>query len=180
MPKERQGGYRKPATSKVGLSTPQDFLKHVVDPDMAEFSKPDQAELRLAYHSCNSLLALRDWVYETHKNTRWKYQSKTFGPIKSKTTFLKDLCSIEPDFKIIADIANASKHMVLDTTHRLTPLYGSSNVYIETNSSGVTPPMNTAPKFRVFVQIGNNFLDVLPCAQKVHKVWKALFKQNGW
>lgn len=168
------------STTNVGLSTPSEFLKHVVNPDMAEFSKPDQAELRLAYHSCNSLFALRDWVYEAHKNAKWKYQSKPFGPIKSKATFLTDLCSIEPDFKIVADIANASKHMVLDTTRRLTPLYGSANVYIHTTSSGVNPANNAAPTFRVFVQIGSKFIDVLPCAKKVHTVWKTLFKENGW
>jgi hypothetical protein len=174
----------------AGIQTPKEFLAHVVDPDMSAFGAPGQAELRLAYHACNSLLALRDWVAESHKGKGWTFRGQPFQAIspKKKTKFLTDLCTIEPDFEIISDIANASKHMVLDTTRRLTDLYGSANVHIQTHGgSGLLGfgalgggAIGSMPTSRVFVQIGSGFNDVLQCASKVHDIWKELFVENGW
>lgn len=175
------------SNSAVGLNTPGEFLKYVVGPDMGAFASSGQAELRLAYHACTSLFSLRDWVYEAHKNKAWTFRGKAYPPIAFKTKFFKDLCSIDPDFEIISDIANATKHMVLDTS-RLTDLHGAANVHIQTHGgSGLLGfgalgggAIGSMPTSRVFVQIGTGFHDVLQCASKVHDVWKELFSENGW
>jgi hypothetical protein len=156
----------------TGLQTPREFLDHIVGPDMADFSQPGQTELRLAFHACTSLLSLRDWVAEKHDCSHWTYGTTRFGPIdKSRlVTFQNDLATVEPNFKIIVDIANASKHMVLDTGRRLTALHGAENVVITTDGSTQ----------RVFVKNGTRFDDVLQCAESVHDAWRRLFAQNSW
>jgi hypothetical protein len=174
--------------SPVGLQSPSEFLRHVVDADMADFGAPNQVELRLAHHACTSLLSLRDWVYETHKTKTWTFQTRQFGPISTKGRFLGDLCAIEPDFEIISDIANASKHMVLENSRKLTDLFGAANVHIQSHGgSGMlgfgalgSGAIGSLPTTSVFVQIGNHFYDVLQCAQKVHGLWKQLFAENDW
>jgi hypothetical protein len=121
------------SNSTVGLQNPEEFLRHVVDADMREFAAPNQAELRLAHHACTSLFSLRDWVYETYRGKVWTYRARQFPAISTKTKFLEDLCAIESDFEIGSDIANASKHMVLDSGRRLTELHGAANVHIQSH-----------------------------------------------
>jgi hypothetical protein len=172
--------------STIGLNSPQEFLQHVVDPDMAAFAGSG-AELRLAFHACNSLFALRDWVFQSHKGEAWSFRSRPFQAISSKRSFLEDLRAIESNFGIVADIANASKHMVLDG-RAMTDLSGSANVHIQTHGgSGLLGfgalgggAIGSVPTSRVIVQDGSNFWDVLPCAQTVHGVWKELFVENDW
>jgi hypothetical protein len=125
----------------TGLQTPKEFLDHVAGPDMADFSRPEQANLRVAFHACTSLLSLRDWVAAKYDGSKWTDGTTVFGPIdKSKPvpTFQKDLVSVEPNFEIIFDIANASKHMVLDSARSLTELHGAANVAIMASTSGAS------------------------------------------
>jgi hypothetical protein len=174
--------------SAIGLQNPKEFLRNVVDPDMADFASPNQAELRLAHHACTSLFSLRDWVYVTHRGKTWTYRSRPFQPISSKKKFLADLCAIESDFEIISDIANASKHMILDSGRGLTDLYGAANVHIQLHGgSGLLGfgalgggAIGSMPTASVFVQIGTTFHHVLQCAQRVHGVWNELFAENNW
>jgi hypothetical protein len=161
----------------TGLQTPKEFLDHVVGPDMVDFSQPGQADLRVAFHACTSLLSLRDWVAAKYDGSQWADGANTFGPIDKKTvvTFQNDLVAVEPNFQIIFDIANASKHMVLNTTRRMTAPYGAESVAIITTSNSTGG--NTQ---RVVVEIATRVHDVLQCAESVHKAWKSLFAQNGW
>jgi hypothetical protein len=177
-----------PEMMPVGLKNPKEFLSHVVDQDMSAFGAPGQAELRLGYHACTSLLSLRDWVYEDQKNNVWTFRGRTYPPIRSKTKFFQELCGIESDFKIISDIANATKHMVLDTSRRLTDLHGAANVHIQTIAgSGLLGDgalgggaIGSISSARVLVHIGAGFHDVLQSATKVHNLWRELFVENHW
>lgn len=169
----------------VGLQTPKEFLTHVVGPDMAEFSAPGQAELRLAYHACISLFSLRDWVSQAQDGNPWIGDGVAYPIISANRpgVFATDLCRVEPGFEVIADIANATKHMVLD--RGLTSLYGAANVHISTLSVSSSAPASPPSPARtlagkVLVQIGPDFIDVLDNATKVHDMWKRLFAQNGW
>jgi hypothetical protein len=171
------------SNSAVGLNTPSEFLKYVVGPDMGAFASSGQAELRLAYHACTSLFSLRDWVYEARKNKAWTFLGKAYPPIAFKTKFFEDLCSIDPDFEIISDIANATKHMVLDTSRRLTDLHGAANVHIQTHGgSGLLGfgalgggAIGSMPTSRVFVQIGTGFHDVLQVPARCTTFGKSYF-----
>jgi hypothetical protein len=170
----------------VGLETPKEFLNHVVDVDMAEFSAAGQAELRLAYHACISLFSLRDWVSRAQHGKAWTYNG-TVHPVMEHDkpgVFYRELINIDPAFGVIADIANATKHMVLE--RGLTSLYGAANVHVvvvSASSDGTTssPSSSAAPSsMRVAVQIGSDFIDVLDQAKIVHDIWQKLFNENSW
>jgi hypothetical protein len=105
-----------------------------------------------------------------------------------KLKFSEDLCTIEPDFEIISDIANATKHMVLDSARRLTDLHGAASVHIQAHGgSGLLGfgvlgrgAIGSMPTSSVFVQIGTGFHNVLQCACRMHALWKELFAENPW
>jgi hypothetical protein len=173
--------------SSMGIATPKEFLKAIVDPDMAEFSGAI-TDLRVAHHACISLLSLRDWVAKAHDGTTWTYRGRIIGTIdvdRPAKGFGADLIGIERQFEVIFDIANASKHMVLGN-RKLTELHGSANVAIQILSSESTTKLSptTSPEekgeLRVLVKIGNDHHDVLKCAQAVHAAWADLFRENGW
>jgi hypothetical protein len=170
-----------------GISTPRDFLTYIANPDIADFAK-EITDLRVAHHACISLLSLRDWVVKHHNGKTWNYQSRLVGTLdarRPKQGFGHDLVGIEKDFKVIFDIANASKHMILAQSQRLTTLHGSANVSIQilsTGSSSPTPAASGADAgpTRALVKIGSDYHDVLLAAQAVHAVWTTLFAENGW
>jgi hypothetical protein len=57
-----------------------------------------------------------------------------------KLKFSEDLCTIEPDFEIISDIANATKHMVLDSARRLPPFSVNGRLVSATSRASFTLP----------------------------------------
>jgi hypothetical protein len=176
--------------STVGIATPKEFLDHVVDPDMADFANTTGTELRSAYHACVSLLSLRDWVGQAHHGKAWTYQGSPKGRIdkkKLKSGLGAGLVAIDDAFAKVFDIANASKHMVLDSGKKLTKLHGSANVHIQmTGGSKLGQAelgnliLDSPGNPNVFVQIGTQFYAVLPLATQVHSIWKTLFAENGW
>ncbi|MCC8962264.1 hypothetical protein H8A95_08010 [Bradyrhizobium sp. Pear76] len=170
----------------AGLKTPKEFLTHVVDPDMKSFAGPGLTELRLAYHACNSLLSLSDWVIETHQGKRWTYRGAPRPAIPSgKKDFLKQLCELEPHFAIVADIANATKHLVLN--QRRTALEGAPDIQVRL-SGGFDPrshgmgggALYSLPRLRILVRNGQDYVDVRMAAGRVHELWKELIEENGW
>lgn len=176
--------------SHVGISTPKEFLINVVKPDMDDLKSSSCTELRAAYHACISLLSLRDWVGLHHDGKPWQYKSVHQGVIdksRLKAGFGADLISIDDSFAKVFDIANASKHMVLDSKQKLTDLYGSANVHIQPIGSSILGEaildemiLGSAGTPTIFVQIGKDFFEVLPLADKVYEIWKELFDENGW
>jgi len=148
---------------------------------MKDFTAPGQSELRLAYHACTSLFSLRDWVFETHKSKPWTFRGVPYGPIVSKGKFHDDLCKVESDFGIISDLANATKHMILDPDRRNTNLHGVANVHIQISGSrSGAEPLSDEPSTSVYVHIDTTHYPVQKLATKVHKMWTELFAENVW
>ncbi len=84
----------------------------------------------------------------------------------------------------MTDIANASKHMVLDRRAR-TGLWGSANVENQSTGGAIGGgPIGGAPiggtSDRLVVKIDNTFHDVLDCVTAVHTVWIKLMRENTW
>jgi hypothetical protein len=172
-----------PIYSTQGISSPQEFLRHVVEKDMKEF-RGAGAELRVAYHACTSLFSLRDWVLQTHDGKNWTYRSNPQPQmsVKNKRAFYRQLCAIDSNYEIISDVANASKHMKLGTSDRHTDMVAAANVHINILSSGgATAAAALGPKTtRVYAHIGSKHYDVLVGAEAVYGVWLELFKENSW
>src|SRR5271166_6097744 len=127
------------------IETPSEFFTEVVDVDVSEFQK-NPIDLRIAYHACNSLLSLRDWVAETHKNKSWSHGGIPQPLFGSGIQLQKALESLEHKFAIVTDIANASKHMVLDQKRSRTNLYGNANTEVQQFGGPIgSGPISAAP-----------------------------------
>jgi hypothetical protein len=109
------------------IDTPREYFENVVVPDVEDFLR-DPTNLRYAYHTCVSLLSLRDWVVKAYHDRTWSWESKPQGTITTTRQLQQALNLIDDSFEIITDIANASKHMILDPTRRQTTLYGLDTV----------------------------------------------------
>jgi hypothetical protein len=81
------------------IRTPADFFRCVLQPDYEAFSSAP-TDLRLALHVASSLFHLRDWVAAARGLKTANLQSDLENRCKS--------------FGVIRDVANASKHLVLD------------------------------------------------------------------
>jgi len=178
----------------VKIETPREYFDNVVELDVKDFID-EPTDLRRAYHACISILSLRDWIVKTHNSKRWLWQTKDQGLLKSKKQLQEALNVIDKSFEITTDIANASKHMVLEPDRRQTNLYGSANVEIMTVTSssagalvGTAIPggflLNQAPLVfstnRIRVKIDSTYFDVLTCVVTARAIWVSLLQENSW
>ena len=166
------------------IENPSDFFDCVVTPDFNDLSA-DRTNLRRTFHACTSLLSLRDWVHHSHKNTSWKARGAAQKPFASKSALQSALRKLCREVDIVADIANASKHRVLEQGRSYTPLYGSANVVIQVIGGAIgAGPIGAAPiggsSSRIVVQIKNTHYDVFGCINDVHSLWHQLMQENQW
>lgn len=101
------------------IETPREFYANVVEIDEIEF-RDKSDDLRLAYHACVALLSLRDWIFENYNGRTWTWMGDAQRPLTSKNTFQTSLEHLHDDFRIITDVANASKNLILDRDRRRT------------------------------------------------------------
>jgi len=178
----------------VKIETPHELFDHVVTLDVNELLAAP-TDIRRAYHACISLLSLRDWIFQKYANQPWSWQNKSQGQMKSKTQFQTALNTIEKSYEIVTDIANASKHMVLETNRSQTNLYGSENVEIvavKTATGGAiiggfmlntvmfNQPPTISTSYRIQVKIDATYFDVLTCVVKANALWVSLLQENSW
>lgn len=176
------------------IETPREFFDHVVNPDVDDFIN-GPTDLRRAYHACTSLLSLRDWIVKSYFKQNWSWQKQAQSRITTTGEIQKALNAIDKSFEITTDIANASKHMVLDPNRRQTELYGAANVEIRTATTAAggsalgaamlnSAMLNEAPTIvateRIRVQIGSVHFDVLSCVVKARAIWDSLMGENAW
>lgn len=140
---------------------------------------------RAAYHACNSLLSLRDWVLQAYRGNAWSRKGAGQQPFANALQVQRALEALDIRFAIVTDIANASKHMVLDPDRSRTTLYGSANTEVETIGGPLgSAPLGAAPLggsiSRIVVKIGNQSHDVKDCITAVHGIWRDLLAENAW
>jgi len=98
----------------------------------------------------------------------------------------QELEALDKNFAITYDIANASKHMILDPKRRRTNLWGAANAEVQQTYSGAlgASPLGAGPigasSSRIVVKIDNQFHDVRACVIGVHAVWAKLISENSW
>src|SRR5277367_2051040 len=176
------------------IETPRDFYSHVVGVDLMEFrNKPD--DLRLAYHACVSLLSLRDWIYVNYVNAVWVWNGVTQPPFVYKTDLQSSLEALCDDFRLITDVANASKHLTLDKKRRRTQAEGVANVHVHTTTTyigGATfgqfmfnvttfnEPPEIVTEDSVIIDDGGTLYDVMAAVESTSNVWAQLLTENNW
>lgn len=167
------------------IETAREFFDHVVRKDVDDLLA-NQTDLRTAYHACGSLLSLRDWVVESHKGQGWTSAGTPQSIISGKPGLLQPaLEAIEPKVAIVTDIANASKHMILNPALRRTNLCGNANTSVTSVRGEIGAALVGAVPLggsidRIEVKIDNSFYDVVNCVRAVRDMWKKLFAENGW
>lgn len=167
------------------IETPREFFDHVVEVDVAECLR-GEPDLRKAYHACISLFSLRDWIVETCKGRQWMSSGVAQPAIATKKQFLKSLVGLDGKFAIVTDIANASKHMMLEPGRGETTLYGAANTEIHTTGGMIAGggigfgPIAGSSASRIMVKIGNQFHDVKDCIISVGDLWRRLMTENSW
>ena len=164
------------------IDTPQDFFEHIVSTDVSDFLNRKPA-LRTAYHACNSLLSYRDWIFATYKGKRWRHLGIAHEPFSSRNQFQKALERADTSFAIVADIANAAKHLILETNRA--GLKGNSDTQIEIVDGTVNgAPINTVAinetLHTIYVNIGERRHDVVASVRNVHDTWVKLNAENRW
>jgi hypothetical protein len=167
------------------IETPREFFDHVVEVDVSEFLT-NPLDLRAAYHACNSLLNLRDWVLTMHKTRPWSSGGAAKQPFAGTGQLQQALEALDQRFAIVTDIANASKHMVLDPARSRTKLGGNANTEVQQVHGGAlgSGPIGAAPiggtSSRIVVKIDDQFHDVRDCVTAVHAIWCNLLTENSW
>ena len=176
------------------IETPLELYSNVVEIDVAEFlSTPD--DLRLAYHACVSLLSLRDWIFENYRGTAWTCLGHSQPIFRSKSNFQSTLEQLLDDFRIVTDVANASKHLFLDVNRRRTQAQGAANVQIQSTTTYIggallgsfvlnATPLNQPPTpviaDCVIIDDGGQIYDVKMSVERTNRIWNNLLGENGW
>ncbi len=166
------------------IETPAEFFEHIVATDVAEFLQTEP-NLRAAYHACTSLLSYRDWVWAKHEGKLWSSRGVSKSELSGTNKFQSELAQINSNFDIVTDLANASKHMVLDQRRSRTILYGNANTVVEEVGGSIgeaaigETPIGGSVRY-IKVKIGDEFHDVRSCVDAVFKTWQALNAENSW
>jgi hypothetical protein len=144
-----------------------------------------EPNLRAAYHACTSLLSYRDWVLAKHKGKGWSSGGAAKALLSGANKFQEELASIDANFDIVTDIANASKHMILDSNRSRTTLYGNADTVVREATDvfggaafGEVPFGGSVRS--IHVKIGDQFHEVRLCVRAVFERWQTLNAVNSW
>ena len=115
------------------MDAPESFYRDHLLPNVADFKKatatrfPSQLNSnaaiqinanieRTGMNAALSAFHLRDWMLETYEIT----DPTKIHNCTNKKTYQAKLANICPNFNLISDVANANKHLKLDSTRRYT------------------------------------------------------------
>jgi hypothetical protein len=158
------------------IATSADFMNHIVEPDYQD-AMHHRESLRHAFHLAVSLLSLRDWVLkEFSERPEWKFA-------KGAGAFQGDLEHICPEFSLISQVANSTKHLTLDGK-RPRSINGAHDVRLSGGSGMLgfgalgSGPIGSIPTIEV--DVGHDRLPFLHLAEKVVFMWRKLFSEQRW
>jgi len=178
--------WTRPEMPATRIEKPREFFDNVVTPDFQDLTA-NRSDLRLAYHACTSLLGLRDWVCHEHKSKPWSAQGKAQAPFAGRNDLQNALGALNSNFDIVTDIANASKHMVLDSKRSRTALWGNANTEVQQIHGGAmasgpiaAAPIAGPPITRIVVKIDQTYHDVFGCISDVYMAYDQLMRDNSW
>lgn len=143
-------------------ATPAWYFEHVLLENLKEFQQ-DQCNPRLAFNAAVSNLSMRDWMLESCSALPAKYDDY--------------LISLEPAFRIVADLANAAKHMTLRPRSRGLAVRSAADARL--GAMTCCDPVNLSlTTLRVVCADGTEpaVLDVL---SKVARMWSTELQRLG-
>jgi hypothetical protein len=166
------------------IETPSEFFEHIVTVDVLEFLN-NQPNHRAAYHACTSLLSYRDWILTAYKGKVWVSAGTSNSALNTVKKFQGALERYQHSFAIVTDVANASKHMLLETGRARTKIRGNSSTVVMDGSGAFNTGVFNSVGFNealrhIKVKDGGEMRDVSSCVRDVYEAWRALNVENGW
>jgi hypothetical protein len=158
------------ATTHQKIASAREYFDDVVVPDFDDFIG-DTTSLRKAFHCANSLFHLHDWVISEHP--------EAFQNCKTARDLAKFLATQSSDFLIVKDLANATKHMHINSGQVLVHA-GASTVQSTGYGEGGygMGPYGGGPRVRIQTVAGD--VEFTAVAKTVLDMWKQMFAFNGW
>lgn len=163
----------------------------MVVPDCDDY-RADPANLRRALHSANSLFHMHDWVFHTHEavvraNFTWVDKHGTPQPVSSPKEFADALEQLNNDFGRIRGIANAGKHLKLNSVRPVqnAPSH-AANTAIQTTGYGQggygqggygQGPFGGSPRVMLEGATDMEFSTIL---ENVYQMWESLIKRHNF
>jgi hypothetical protein len=148
------------------IQTPIEYFKQILDEDYRDFieAPPD---LRRAFHLAASLFHLRDWVAKAEPLTK-KQLSKLYR---------------RRSFRIIRDVANASKHLELNEPS--TSVRGAGDIHLRdigTAGYGIAGAYGCAGAYGpvLAIVVMPEGIAFAKAATEAYEMWKEFFRENGW
>src|SRR5215475_6535814 len=154
----------KAQTAMGQIDTYSKYKQQVVERDFREFMAA-RADLRKAWHCAGSLFHLHEWSCAVH--------------------FANSLGQIYPDFQLVRDIANASKHFVLRAppagrSHPSGMPSHAANTYVSGAAFQLGAFSNAFQLGEVKQQATSTDVEFAVLAQSILNMWDQLFAQEGW
>lgn len=166
------------------IQAPSEFFRHIVTVDVLEFLN-NQPNHRAAYHACTSLLSYRDWILTANRGKVWSSAGASNPALNKTNEFQAALESYQPSFAIVTDVANASKHMLLETGRARTKMQGNASTEVVDGPGAFNTAVLNSVAFNeilrcINVKDGDLIRDVRSCVRDVYDAWRELNIENGW
>jgi hypothetical protein len=152
------------------LDTVQKYFAEILEPEFREFfSKP--STFRNTVNLARSLFHFHEWMWRQCKAKLEAHFGKILGTPRS---LWAEMEKVDPRFGYIRDVANASKHVVLDRQPS-TSMTHIANTYIEQAvfQSNVFQS-NVFQTGGVKMQDGLDIVEFDKCAKALFNYWKEL------
>lgn len=149
------------------------FLDEILLPDVAALNdKP--SDVRLAFHALTSTLELRDWLL-----VEFRGSEQVWG-ITDRSAFHQKIVSLCPDFQVLADAANASKHFALKDSKSVNH---ADDIQIREfgwhDASGSLVPWDGEPTVVLHDAQGRQY-GAIDLVLSIAIFWRQLREANGW
>jgi hypothetical protein len=124
-------------------------------------------------------------VVEANRGRIWTTQGNLQQPISSKEQFQTALESLDANFGVVSDIANASKHMVLPAHRARAGLSGNADTLIEELDVAFHRGAFDTTSFdggvrNIYVKSGPHRHNVVVSVKAVYSAWVRLNAENSW
>jgi len=162
------------------INSARDFWDKIAKPDYEDF-RDNTADLRTAFHAAVSLFHVSDWVWKDNENKRHAVFDVN-DEYKLRDYIIDKEC---PDFELIRDVANSSKHFRLSPPSAKRPpkkVPSATKITSQTTGFGVGPygEGTFGGTLQVIVEVSGDMRPLSAIAKNVYEMWDRLFEAKGW
>jgi hypothetical protein len=163
------------------------YWNEIVIPDYDEFFA-DLDNLRKAFHCAGSLFHMGDWLYHGNKayidaHFTWLDGNGAAQSVSDEKTFASAVRDLNPNFELVRNIANASKHLLIKKGKHAASPVSAANTYVSGTGFGIggfgMGPFGGTPRARQQGPGGAD-LELSDLATSVRDTWINLCATHGF